>query len=402
MRDSEQLKELKKGVVDLVSETELLDKIKNSIKTKTPLRIKAGFDPTSSDLHLGHLVLLNKLRQFQSFGHTVIFLIGDFTTTIGDPSGRNTTRPTLSKDKIKENSKTYHDQVFKVLDKKNTEIRYNKEWMGKFTPSDFIKLMSGYTVSRMIERDDFKTRLEKGMGLYIHELVYPLVQGYDSVALKADVELGGTDQKFNLLVGRDLQKANGQQPQCVITLPLLEGTDGVRKMSKSFDNYISLKDSPDQIFGKIMSIPDNLILRYFELLTSLTTSEISELKEELDAGKNPRDVKVALAETIISMFYKKTRATEAREEFFKVFSKNELPSKIPEVKFDHGNVWICKLLFQVGLSSSSSDSRRLIQGGGVKLDEQKVDDHSLKLDLKKGDKFLLSVGKRKFVRVIVK
>lgn len=402
MQDKQQLRELKKGVVELVSEEELLGKIQHSIKTKKPLRIKAGFDPTSSDLHLGHLVLLNKLRQFQSFGHTVIFLIGDFTSSIGDPSGRNTTRPTLSGDKIKENSKTYHDQVFKVLDKKKTEVRYNKEWMDKFTPPDFINLMSQYTVSRMIERDDFKTRLEKGVGLYIHELVYPLVQGYDSVALEADVEIGGTDQKFNLLVGRDLQKASGQKPQCVMTLPLLEGTDGVRKMSKSFDNYVSLKDSPNQMFGKIMSIPDSLILRYFELLTDLTTSDISKLNLELDSGINPRDVKVKLAETIISMFYEKSEAIEAQEEFFKVFSKNELPSEIPEVEFDKGNIWICKLLFQIGLSSSSSDSRRLIQGGGVKLDEKKISDYNLKLDLQKGDKLLLSVGKRKFVRIVVK
>ena len=396
MQDKQQLLELKKGVVDLISEEELLEKIQTSLKTKKPLRIKAGFDPTSSDLHLGHLVLLNKLRQFQLFGHTVIFLIGDFTTTIGDPSGRSTTRPTLSRDKIEENSKTYHDQVFKVLDKNKTEVRYNKEWMDSFTPPDFINLMSGYTVSRMVERDDFKTRLKKGVGLFIHELVYPLIQGYDSVALKSDVEIGGTDQKFNLLVGRDVQKANGQKPQCVMTLPLLEGTDGVRKMSKSFNNYISLKDSPTQMFGKVMSIPDDMILRYFELLTELTTSEVNQLKVDLDSGENPRDVKVMLAETLVSMFYAKSDATNAKDEFFKVFSKKELPSDIPQVDFVQGNVWICKLLFQVGLSSSSSDSRRLIQGGGVKLNEKKINDYNLKLDLKKGDTLLLSVGRRKF------
>ncbi len=396
-----QLLELKKGVVDLISERELLDKLQAGPK-KRPLRIKAGFDPTNPDLHLGHLVLLNKLKQFQDLGHKVIFLIGDFTSTIGDPSGRNVTRPNLTKDKIRHNSKTYHEQVFKVLDKNSTEVRHNTEWMDKFSCSDLINLMSEYTVARMIERDDFQNRLSQGIPLSIHELVYPLVQGYDSVVLKSDVEIGGTDQKFNLLVGRDLQKSNNQKPQCVMTLPLLEGTDGKMKMSKSYGNYIALNSSYKEMFGKIMSIPDTLLIKYFELLTDLTTGEIAKLKLDLDNGKNPRDIKVSLGKMLVSKFHSKADALKAEDEFFKVFKEGGLPDNIPEVHVTEQNVWICKLLCDVKLGSSNSDSKRLIQGGGVKLDGNKVSDTDLKLDLKKGEKLLLSVGKRKFVNVVVK
>ena len=392
----EQISVLEKGILELISHDELLTKLKKSQSTNTPLNIKAGFDPTASDLHIGHLVLLNKLKQFQSFGHNVIFLIGDFTTSIGDPSGRNELRPTLSTVEIEENSKTYHDQVCKILDIKKTRICYNSGWMKKLTPSDLISLMSKYTVSRMVERDDFKNRLAEGKPLFIHELFYPLAQGYDSVFLKSDVELGGSDQKFNLLVGRDLQKSYGQSPQCVITLPLLEGIDGKRKMSKTFQNQISLMDSPANMFGKIMSISDDQINNYFELLFNVDTNELSEIN-----AMKPKDQKVKLAKDLIIKFHGEEEAEKAQKEFDKVFREKGVPDEIPTVILNPQTIWICKLLVQLSLSSSTSEAKRFIQGSGVKIEGCKVEDFNLKLELKNGKDYILSVGKRKFVKVRV-
>lgn len=398
-----QLRELKKGTVDVVSEGELLSKLKKSFETKKPLRIKAGFDPSRPDLHLGHTVLLNKMRQFQLLGHHVIFLIGDFTALIGDPTGRNEARPPLSEEQISENAKTYARQVFKVLDPEKTEVDYNNRWMKGLSSADFIRLASQYTVARMIERDDFHKRFTNHQSIAIHEFLYPLVQGYDSVAMKADVELGGTDQKFNLLVGRDLQKAYGQEPQCIMTVPILEGLDGVQKMSKSLDNYIAVEDPPKEIFGKTMRVSDELMIRYYELLTDISVEDLENLKSDLASGKrHPREVKVNLAKTLVARFHDANAAEQAFAEFERIFVQKGLPDEIPTKSIAPvDGIWICKLMAELGLTSSTSEARRLIEQNAVERDGEKISDVQLKLNLKKDDELILKAGKKKFLRVRV-
>ncbi|MGZ3722590.1 MAG: tyrosine--tRNA ligase [Bdellovibrionales bacterium] len=399
----EQLKQLKKGSAEIVSDTELLAKLKKSAKENKPLRIKCGMDPSKPDLHLGHTVILNKMRQFQQLGHNVIFLIGDFTAMIGDPSGRNEARPPLSEEEIKKNSETYARQVFKVLDPGKTEIAYNSTWMMKFTSADFIRLASQYTVARMLERDDFTKRYKAQTPIFIHELLYPLVQGYDSVALKSDVELGGTDQKFNLLVGRELQRGAGQEPQCILTMPILEGLDGVQKMSKSLDNYIAVEDTPRDMFGKTMRVSDELMIRYYELLTDLTVDEIAALKADLASGKkHPRAVKVELARTMVARFHGEEAGKKAVEEFDRIFVNKGLPDEVPVKELPAvSQISISKLMVDAGLATSNGEARRLIEGRALERDGEKVLDAQLKLDLKKGESFVLKAGKKKFVKVQV-
>jgi len=399
----EQLKQLKLKSFEIVSEAELLSKLKKSAKDNKPLRIKAGFDPSRPDLHIGHTVLLNLMRQFQLLGHHVMFLIGDFTALIGDPSGRNEARPPLTTEEIKANAETYARQVFKVLDREKTEVVYNSTWMMKFTAADFIRLASQYTVARMIERDDFTKRFKGGTPIFIHEFLYPLVQGYDSVAMKADVELGGTDQRFNLLVGRDLQKSAGQEPQTIITVPILEGLDGVQKMSKSLDNYIAVEDNPRDMFGKTMRVSDELMLRYYELLTDMGADEVGQLKLDLASGKkHPRAVKVELARTLVERFHSAEAASNAVAEFDRIFVNKGLPDEIPVKKIPpQVQTGICKLMVKAGLAATNSEARRLIEGGAVEREGTKISDPQLKIDLKTGDAFILKAGKKKFVRVQV-
>lgn len=402
----EQIEILKQGSVDFISEADLLKKLERSAKEKTPLRIKLGADPTRPDLHLGHTVVLNKLRQFQKFGHQVHFLIGDFTALIGDPTGRNETRPALTREQIDENAKSYVEQVFKVLDPERTEVVYNSHWFQKMTPADFIRLTAQYTVARMLERDDFTKRFKSQVPISMHELLYPLCQGYDSVHLKSDVELGGTDQKFNLLVGRELQKSYGQnEQQVVITTPILEGLDGVNKMSKSLDNYISVMDSPKEMFGKTMRVSDELMIRWYELLTDFTPSEISQLKMDLDSKKkHPRDVKVHLAKLLVSRFHSAAAAQAAEDEFNRIFVEKGLPNEIPEFEMPPSDepVWVCALMKSVGLAPSTSEAKRLIQGRAVELDGTKLDNDQIKVDLKPGSSVLIKAGKKKFVKVVVR
>ena len=386
---------IKRGASELLVETELVEKLTN----KHPLKIKAGFDPTAPDLHLGHTVVLNKMRQFQDLGHHVVFLIGDFTGMIGDPSGKNSTRPPLSREAILVNAETYKEQVFKILDPEKTEIAFNSTWMDKLGSAGLIKLAATHTVARMLERDDFSKRYAANQPIAIHEFLYPLVQGYDSVAMKTDVELGGTDQKFNLLVGRELQKHFGQSPQCVLMMPLLEGLDGVNKMSKSLGNYIGINESPEQIFGKLMSISDDLMWRYLELLSFKPMSQIRQWKTEVEAGKNPRDVKVALAQEIVSRFHNQTAAAQALADFEARFKQNAIPDDLPTMLIPCGSsgIGIAQLLKQVGLTPSTSEALRMIDQGGVKIDGEKVSDRSLVLP--KGAEAVFQVGKRKFARV---
>ncbi|MEQ1877136.1 MAG: tyrosine--tRNA ligase [Bdellovibrionia bacterium] len=391
------------GSVDIVSKDELLAKLEKSAKTGAPLRIKAGFDPTRPDLHLGHTVLMNKMRQFQELGHTVIFLIGDFTAMIGDPTGKNETRPPLTREEIVEFAKTYAKQVFKILDPKKTEVRYNSEWMDKFSPADFIKLSAQYTVARLLERDDFSKRYKEQQPISVHELLYPLVQGYDSVALKADVELGGTDQRFNLLVGREMQKSYGQERQCIMTTPILEGLDGVQKMSKSLNNYIGVEDSPREMFGKTMRLSDVLMIRFYELLTDYTPDQIAALNADLKAGKkHPRDVKVALGSMFVDRFHGAGSGAKAVAEFNEIFVNKGTPDDIPEKKIAATpEIWVCKLIAEVELAASTSEAKRLVTGGGVEIDGTKISDSTLKLALKKGQSLVIKAGKRKFAKVIV-
>lgn len=404
MDPAQQLELIKKGAAEIVSEADLLAKLKKSQKENKPLRIKLGADPSRPDLHLGHTVVLNKMRQFQQLGHHVIFLIGDFTAMIGDPSGRNEARPPLSEAEIKKNAETYARQIWKILDKDKTEIAYNSTWMGKFTSADFIRLASQYTVARMLERDDFTKRFQSQTPIFIHELLYPLVQGYDSVALKADVELGGTDQKFNLLVGRELQKTWSQEPQCILTMPILEGLDGVQKMSKSLDNYIGVEDTARDMFGKTMRVSDELMLRYYELLTDITPGDLEKLKKDLASGvKHPRDVKVALGQTIVSRFHGEEAGRKAVEEFDRIFVNKGLPDEVPTKDIQaQSALWICKLMVEAGLATSSSEARRLIEGKAVEREGEKIVDPQLKVDLKPGENFVLKAGKKKFVRIQVK
>lgn len=372
-----------------------LDELKAKLKKGKPLKIKAGFDPTAPDLHLGHTVLINKLKQLQDLGHEILFLIGDFTAMIGDPTGKSATRPPLSDEQIQENSKTYQDQVFKILDKNKTQVVFNSHWMKKLTSADMIKLASQQTVARMLERDDFSKRYKSGQGISIHEFLYPLVQGYDSVALEADVELGGTDQKFNLLMGRELQKNNNQEPQIILTMPILEGLDGVQKMSKSLNNYIAIDDSPDEMFGKIMSISDDLMWRYLELLSFESMETIELWKTEVDQGENPRNIKFRLANEIITRFHSKEDAKVANQNFIDRFAKNQIPDEMDEYQFESG-IKIGNLLKDANLVDSTSEAFRMIKQGAVKIDGEKVADKDM--DLPSGTA-VYQVGKRKFARI---
>lgn len=403
---AEQLAELKRGVVDLVSEPDLLKKLEKSYKDNAPLRVKAGFDPTRPDLHLGHTVLMNKMKQFQDLGHQVIFLVGDFTAQIGDPTGKNETRPPLTREEITVNAETYVKQAYKILDEAKCELAWNASWFDKMKPTDFIKLSSQYTVARMLERDDFEKRYEGGVPIAIHEFLYPLVQGYDSVALRADVELGGTDQRFNLLVGRDLQKSYGQEPQCIMTMPLLEGLDGVNKMSKSLDNYIGVTEIPRDMFGKTMRVSDELMMRYYELLTDVPASELEKMRAEIKAGTlNPRNVKVRLAKEFVKRFHGAQAAETAEEEFNRIFVNKGLPDDMPEFtapasKFA-AEIDVAALLKEYDLAPSTSEARRLLQSNAVEIGGAKVTQARATFSFQSGDEVILKVGKKKFAKLKV-
>jgi len=388
---------IKRGTQEILVESELVDRLEKG----RPLRVKCGFDPTAPDIHLGHTVLINKLKEFQDLGHQAILLIGDFTAMIGDPTGKSATRPPLSFEQARENAKTYESQVFKILDRKKTEVVYNSEWMNRKNATDMIRLAASYSVARMLERDDFNKRYKGGQSIAIHEFLYPLIQGWDSVELKADVELGGTDQKFNLLVGRELQKEQGQVPQIVITTPLLEGLDGVKKMSKSLGNYIGVDESPDDIFGKIMSISDDLMWRYFELLSFRPLEEIREFKANVEKGANPRDIKFHLASELVARFYDPNDADKAQQSFIARFQKGTMPEEMPELELQSqgGVLAIANLLKEANLTSSTSDALRMIKQGAVKMDGEKIVDS--KLEIAAGSNAVYQVGKRKFARVKV-
>ena len=399
MTIDEQLEFLKKGTVDVIRGSDLKDKLERSAKTGKPLRVKLGLDPTAPDIHVGHTVVIRKLKAFQDLGHTVIFLIGDFTGMIGDPSGKNATRPPLSREEISVNAETYKRQMSKLLDPEKTELRFNGEWLDKFTAADFVKLCAKTTVKQILERDDFTKRMAEEKAISLHELLYPLVQGYDSVALNADVELGGTDQKFNLLMGRNLQREYSQEPQVIITTPLLEGLDGVNKMSKSLGNYIGIEDGPNEMFGKVMSISDDLMWKYYELLTDLSLSEISNLKSQIEAGENPRNIKVNLAKLIINDFHSKEAAILAEEDFVKRFVQKEAPDEIEEKMVAAGSYALAQLLADIGLAASKGEARRLIEQGGVKVNGEKASAANAEIAIDV-DGVLVQVGKRKFLRII--
>ena len=404
MKIDQQISFLRKGTVDCIPEEELRRKLERSAKTGKPLRVKAGFDPTAPDIHVGHTVLIRKMRHFQQLGHTVIFLIGDFTGMIGDPSGRSATRPALTREQIDENAETYKQQIFKLLDPEATEIRFNNEWFGKFGADDFVRLAGRATVAQILERDDFKKRFQAQAPISMHELLYALAQGYDSVALEADVELGGTDQKLNLLMARQIQQAYGiKEPQLIMTTPLLEGLDGVRKMSKSLGNYIAITESPRDVFGKIMSISDDLMWRYYELLTDLSVNEIGEMKAAAERGdRHPRDLKVELARRIVTDFHSQNDAEEANREFDRTFRDHQAPSDVPTIEKPAGAVRLVKLLASEGLAPSVSEAQRLVAQGGVRVNGERVSDVKLELGSQTGDEALIQVGNRKFLRVIFK
>ena len=388
---------IKRGCDELLVEAELIEKL----KTGRPLRVKAGFDPTAPDLHLGHTVLLNKMRQLQDLGHQAVFLIGDFTGMIGDPTGKNATRPPLTAEQVEENARTYQAQVFKILDPQKTEVEFNSRWMGGMNAADMIKLAATHTVARMLERDDFSKRYGSNQPIAIHEFLYPLIQGYDSVALEADLELGGTDQKFNLLMGRELQKHFGQKPQCILTMPLLEGLDGINKMSKSMGNYVGITEPPSEQFGKLMSVSDTLMWRYIELLSFEPLSVIRQWKKEVDEGRNPRDIKVMFAQEIIARFHDRAAAEAALADFEARFRQGGVPEDMPEIQLEApaGGLPVTQLLKAAGLVPSTSEAMRSIAGGGVKLDGAKVEDKGLLLE--KGVTVVAQVGKRRFARVTV-
>lgn len=398
MTIDEQIEFLKKGTVDVIREDDLRKKLERSAKTGKPLRVKLGLDPTAPDIHVGHTVVIRKLKAFQDLGHTVIFLIGDFTGMIGDPSGKNVTRPPLSREEVNANAETYKRQMFKLLDPEKTELRFNGEWMDKFGAADFIKLCAKTTVKQILERDDFTKRLAEEKPISLHELLYPLVQGYDSVALNADVELGGTDQKFNLLMGRDLQREYEQEPQVILTTPLLEGLDGVNKMSKSLNNYIGIDEPANEMFGKVMSISDELMWRYYELLTDLSPIEIAALKAEIENGKNPRDIKVDLAKLIITDFHSQADAVAAEDEFVKRFVQKEVPDEIEEKSLAAGTYALAALIADTGLAASKGEARRLIEQGGVKVNGDKATAANTEINIDT-DGILLQVGKRKFLKI---
>jgi tyrosyl-tRNA synthetase len=403
MTIDEQLAYLRKGTVEIIREEDLRAKLERSARDGRPLRVKLGADPTAPDIHLGHTVVIRKLRAFQELGHTVIFLIGDFTGLIGDPSGKSATRPQLTREEINENAETYKQQIFKLLDPEKTEIRFNSEWMDELGAAGFIRLASHVTVKQILERDDFAKRLAEEKPIALHELLYPLTQAYDSVALRADVELGGTDQKFNLLMGRNLQREYDQEPQVAVITPLLEGTDGVQKMSKSLGNYIGINEAPQEMFGKVMSISDELMWRYYELLTDLRVEEIAALRESAERGeRNPRDIKVELAKLVITDFHSAEDARRAEEEFNRIFKRKEVPDEIVtfEVKTGGGPWALPRLLVTTGLAPSVAEARRLIEQGGVRVNgERQTSNSGVVFVINPGDELLLQVGKRRFLRV---
>jgi len=400
MSVAEQLEVIRRGAVEVLLEKELREKLEKSLKSGSPLKVKAGFDPTAPDLHLGHTVLLQKLRQFQKLGHEVYFLIGDFTGMIGDPTGKTETRKALTREDVLKNAETYKEQVFKILDPRKTKVVFNSEWLAKLMASDLIALASKYTVARMLEREDFSKRFGNQLPISIHEFLYPLIQGYDSVALKADIEIGGTDQKFNLLVGRELQREWNQEPQVVITMPLLEGLDGVNKMSKSLGNYIGINEPPDEIFGKIMSISDELMLRYYELLSDMPLSEFEELKTGIKAGKvHPMEAKKSLGREIVSRYHGPEIGDAAVENFVRRFRENQVPEDMESYTLvaEDGKILLCKALAEAGLVKSNGEGRRAIKQGGVKVDSQKISDENF--ELTRGNQFVIQVGKRRFAKV---
>ena len=392
---SEALALIERGADEIIPS----EALKQRMESGRPLRIKAGFDPTAPDLHLGHTVLINKMRQFQDLGHQVIFLIGDFTGRIGDPTGKNVTRKPLTEEDVARNAATYKEQIFRILDPDKTEIRFNSEWMGPMSSADMVRLASQYTVARMLERDDFHKRYQARESIAVHEFLYPLVQGYDSVALRADVELGGTDQKFNLLMGRHLQQHYGQTPQLILTMPLLEGLDGVQKMSKSLGNYIGIEDAPNEMFGKLMSISDDLMWRYFELLSFRGNDELAALRASVEQGANPRDIKMQLADELIARFHGRADAEAARADFIQRFQRNAMPDDMPEksVQVPVGGIGLPLLLKQAGLTASTSEAIRMIQQGAVRMDGERVEDRNLQLQ--PGLEAVLQVGKRRFAKI---
>ncbi len=399
----EQLEIIKRGALEIILEDDLLKKLEKSISSKKPLRVKAGFDPTAPDIHLGHTVLLNKMRQFQELGHEVIFLIGDFTGMIGDPTGKSETRKHLTKEEVLENAKTYQAQIFRVLDPAKTKLVFNSEWMSKLGADDVVQLAAKYTVARMLEREDFKKRYQAELPISIHEFLYPLIQGYDSVVLKADVELGGTDQRFNLLVGRELQKEYGQAPQTLVLMPLLEGLDGVNKMSKSLGNYIGISEPAKEIFGKVMSVSDDLMLRYYELLSSVSLEELEKIKADIKSGAlHPMEAKKRLASELVDRFCASGEGKKAREEFEHVFSKKNLPDDVSvvEIAWESEKMKLAKIIALAGAAKSNSDARRLIQQGAVEVNEKPVKD--IDADLPASGEYILRVGKKRFVRVVPK
>ncbi len=403
LKPEEQLELIKYGTVDFISEVDFLKKLKKSFEKKKPLKIKLGADPSRPDIHLGHTVVINKLKTLQDLGHHVQFLIGDFTALIGDPSGKNTTRPILTREEIDENARTYRSQIYKILDPEKTEIVYNSSWLLKLTSIDFIKLSAKYTVAQMLERDDFTKRYKTNIPISLHELMYPLCQGYDSVALETDLELGGTDQKFNLLVGRDLQTSYQQEPQCILTMPILEGLDGVNKMSKSLDNYIGVNESPKEMFGKTMRVSDELMFRYYELLTSMNPADVTKLKQQMQSGeKHPREIKVQLAKYLVERFHSKSAAQAAEDEFNRIFVEKGIPDQIEEFDVEPQTMSLVQLMTLAKLTTSNSDGTRLIVAGAVAIDQQKISDPKLKIELKSQESFVIKAGKKKFVKIKVK
>ncbi|MDH3979357.1 MAG: tyrosine--tRNA ligase [Gammaproteobacteria bacterium] len=397
MTTSDQLAQIKRGAHELLVEAELVERLKNG----KPLRVKAGFDPTAPDLHLGHTVLINKLRQFQELGHEVLFLIGDFTGMIGDPTGKNVTRKPLTREDVLQNAATYEHQIFKILDPEKTTVMFNSQWMGEMGAADLVQIAAKYTVARMLERDDFSKRYAANQPIAVHEFLYPLIQGYDSVAMKADVELGGTDQKFNLLVGRELQKHYGQRPQTVLTMPILEGLDGVQKMSKSLNNYIGINEPPEEMFGKLMSISDDLMWRYFELLSFRPMADIERLRQSVADGTNPRDIKFQLGQEIVARFHDAAAAEAAQAAFIARFQKGALPEDMPEVTLpgESGELGVASVMKGAGLVGSTSEAFRMIKQGAVRLDGERIEDKAL--GLKSGDTYVIQVGKRRCARVTI-
>ncbi len=399
----EQFEYLRKGCVEIIQENELKAKLERSLRENKPLRVKAGFDPTAPDIHIGHTVLIRKMKHFQDLGHAVIFLIGDFTGLIGDPSGQSATRPAMTREQILKNAETYKSQIFKILDPKKTIIDFNSRWLSKLTSFDIIKLTSKYTVARILERDDFSNRLKSSQPISLHEVLYPIMQAYDSVALEADVELGGTDQKFNLLVGRDIQREFQQEPQIVMTMPLLEGLNGIEKMSKSLENYVGITEPPNEIYGKIMSISDPLMFRYYELLTDIPVSKIEDWRKEIrEEHINPKDLKSNLAKMIVADFWSKEEAESVAQEFEKVFKHKEIPEDIEQIDIPAHPVSLVDLLVERNILPSRGEAKRLVRQGGVYLDGIRVEDIESKLDFSKKNEYILKIGKRRFFKLVGK